>query len=42
VLQVIGGFSCEEIGEMLSLSRGAVMTRVFRAKQKLREKLAGE
>lgn len=37
VLQVVGGFSCEEIGEMMGLSKGAVMTRVFRAREKLRE-----
>lgn len=42
VLQIIGGFSCEEIGAMLGLSRGAVMTRVFRAKQKLRVKLTDD
>lgn len=35
ILQTLGGFSCEEIGNMLGLSRGAVMTRVFRAKHKL-------
>ncbi len=41
LLQVIGGYSTAEIGEMLNLSRGAVMTRVFRAKQKLRGVLNG-
>lgn len=39
LLQVLGGFSCDEIATMLGLSRGAVMTRVFRAKQKLRGQL---
>ncbi len=36
VLQVLGGYSTAEIGDLLHLSRGAVMTRVFRARQKLR------
>ena len=36
ILQVLGGYSTAEIGDLLDLSRGAVMTRVFRAKQKLR------
>lgn len=36
MLQVIGGYSCDEIGEMLGTSSGAVMTRVCRARQKLR------
>ncbi len=40
VLQVLGGFSCEEIAEMLDISASAVMTRVFRARKKLRETLA--
>ena len=42
LLQVIGGYSCNEIAEQLGLSRGAVMTRLFRAKQKLREVLIGD
>lgn len=37
LLQVLGGFSCEEIGAICGISKGAAMTRVFRAKQKLRE-----
>lgn len=41
VLQVLAGHSCQEIGEILGLSPGAVMTRVFRAKQKLRAILDG-
>jgi RNA polymerase sigma-70 factor (ECF subfamily) len=40
VLQVLGGFSCEEIADMLDMSDSAVMTRVFRARKKLRETLA--
>ena len=42
VLQVLGGYSTAEIGALLNLSRGAVMTRVFRAKHKLRRILEGE
>ena len=41
LLQVLGGYSTAEIADMLGLSRGAVMTRVFRAKQKLRRRLGG-
>lgn len=36
LLQVIAGFSCDEIAEVLDLSRSAVMTRVSRARKKLR------
>ena len=36
MLQVIGGYSMEEIAQQLGLSKGAVMTRVHRARQKLR------
>lgn len=41
-LQVLGGHSCEEIGRIMGISRGAVMTRVFRAKHKLRDLLEAE
>lgn len=41
ILQVVGGFSSEEIGQQLGLTPGAVMTRLFRARQRLREVLAG-
>lgn len=37
VLQVIGGYSGEEIAEMLDLPRATVMTHLFRARQKLRK-----
>ena len=37
VLQVIGGYSCEEIAAIIDVKPGAVMTRVFRARQKLRK-----
>lgn len=36
VLQVLGGYNCEEIAAMLDLSKSAVMTRVFRAREKLK------
>lgn len=39
VLQVIGGFSCEEIASICGISKSATMTRLFRAKQKLRDVL---
>ncbi len=42
VLQVIGGFSSEEIAQHLDLTSGAVMTRLFRARKKMREMLQGE
>ena len=37
VLQVIGGFTGDEIGAMLDLPRATVLTRLFRARQKLTE-----
>lgn len=40
-LQVIGGFSGEEIGSMLELNNNTVMTRLFRARNKLRALLDG-
>lgn len=36
IMQVLGGFSTEEIGRELSLSPTAVLTRLFRARNKLR------
>lgn len=42
LLQVIGGFSCEEIATELNVSRSAVMTQLFRARQKLKDALATE
>lgn len=42
LLQVLGGFSCDEIGEICGISPGAAMTRLFRAKQKLRALLVPE
>ncbi len=39
ILQVIGGYSMEEIAEQLSLSKGAIMSRLFRARNRLRSQL---
>ena len=39
VLQVIGGFSCSEIAGLLGLGEAAVMTQLFRARQKLKGQL---
>lgn len=36
LLQVIGGFSAQEIGRIIDASVPAVLTRLFRARQKLR------
>lgn len=40
MLQVIGGFSCKEIGQMLDLNTNTVLTRLFRARKALSHKLA--
>jgi RNA polymerase sigma-70 factor (ECF subfamily) len=37
LLQVLGGFSCAEIAGMLGTTEGAVMTRLTRARQALRQ-----
>ena len=37
VLQVIGGFSGEEIAKMLELNKNTVMTRLFRARNQLKD-----
>ena len=39
LLQVIGGYSMDEIADQLNLSKGAVMTRLFRARNRLRTRL---
>ncbi|MEW6983320.1 sigma-70 family RNA polymerase sigma factor [Colwelliaceae bacterium 6471] len=39
VLQVLGGFSGEEIASMLSLNKNTVMTRLFRARNQLKDAL---
>ncbi len=36
IMQVLGGFTTAEIAEELSLSSTAVLTRLFRARNKLR------
>ena len=36
LMQVLGGFSCEEIARELDISPAAVMTQLFRARQKLK------
>jgi RNA polymerase sigma-70 factor (ECF subfamily) len=42
VLQVLMGYSTTEIGEMMGLKQGAVLTRLHRARLKLKEKVAQE
>ncbi|MDA8621896.1 sigma-70 family RNA polymerase sigma factor [Psychrosphaera sp.] len=37
ILQVIGGFSGEEIANILELNKNTVMTRLFRARNQLKE-----
>lgn len=39
LMQVIHGFSCREIAQTLDLTENAVMTRIFRAKQKVKTAL---
>ncbi len=36
VLQVLGGYSCDEIAQIIDIKPGAVMTRICRAKKHLR------
>jgi len=42
LMQVLGGFSCDEIARELDISSAAVMTQLFRARQKLRTMLCGD
>lgn len=42
VLQVLGGLTCQEIADELGITRSAVMTQLFRARQQLRERLGAE
>jgi RNA polymerase sigma-70 factor, ECF subfamily len=42
LMQVLGGFSCEEIARELRITPAAVMTQVFRARQKLKVMLTGD
>lgn len=39
VLQVLMGYSTEEIAQQMSLTQGAVLTRLFRARNQLRARL---
>jgi len=39
VLQVLGGLSCQEIASQLGISKSAVMTQLFRAREKLKAAL---
>lgn len=41
VLQVLLGYSTEEIGQQLGLTNGAVLTRLCRARQRLRSTVLG-
>ena len=41
-MQVLGGFSCDEIASILGISASAVMTRLFRARKKMRSLLGVE
>jgi RNA polymerase sigma-70 factor (ECF subfamily) len=42
VLQVLMGYSTTEIGELMGLKQGAVLTRLHRARAKLKDKVAQE
>ena len=42
LLQLVGGFSCEEIASQLGISAPAVMTQLFRARAKLKALLRGD
>jgi RNA polymerase sigma-70 factor (ECF subfamily) len=39
MLQVVMGNSCQEISEQLGISKSAVMTQLFRAREQLKLKL---
>lgn len=41
VLQVLMGYSTNEIADMMGLKQGAVLTRLHRARHKLRDELSG-
>jgi RNA polymerase sigma-70 factor (ECF subfamily) len=41
VLQVTGGFSVDEIADMLKLNNNTVLSRLFRARNKLKTALDG-
>lgn len=39
LLQVVMGYSCQEIADELGIGRSAVMTQLFRAREQLKQKL---
>jgi RNA polymerase sigma-70 factor (ECF subfamily) len=39
LMQVVLGHSCQEISEQLGVSKSAVMTQLFRAREQLKEQL---
>ena len=39
MMQVVLGFSCEEIAQHLEISKSAVMTQLFRAREQLKARL---
>jgi RNA polymerase sigma-70 factor (ECF subfamily) len=39
LMQVVMGFSCEEISSELGISKSSVMTQLFRAREQLKQKL---
>lgn len=39
LLQVVMGYSCKEIAQQLNISKSAVMTQLFRAREQLKSKL---
>ncbi|MCP4044749.1 MAG: RNA polymerase subunit sigma, partial [Gammaproteobacteria bacterium] len=39
LLQVVFGHSCEEISNQLGISKSAVMTQLFRAREKLKRQI---
>lgn len=42
LLQLVGGFSCDEIADQLGITASAVMTQLFRARAKLKALLRGD
>jgi len=42
VLQVLGGYNGEDIAKMLNLNKNTVMTRLFRARNQLKDALEKE
>lgn len=42
LLQVVFGHSCAEVAQLLGISNGAVMTRLFRAREKLKIRLQAD